>query len=126
MKMNVAFWKKIIYFKKNEFDCKCNCGLNNISDKLIEKLDKARFLASVPFVINSACRCNIHNKNVGGSFDSSHKKGLAIDIEVTDSIQRFNIINALLFVGFKRIGIYKDFIHVDIDITKTDSVVWYK
>ena len=120
------FWDSIPYFKKNEFTCKCGCRNNNISHKLIEKLNKARNLASVPFNINSACRCETHNSSVKGSENSSHLKGYAVDIRISNSVDRFKILNSLILVGFSRIGVYKNFIHVDIDNDKTNNVIWYK
>jgi uncharacterized protein YcbK (DUF882 family) len=112
------------FFKLEEFTCKCGCGLTNISPTLVSKLDKARGIADIPFVINSGCRCEKHNKMVGGSKSSSHLKGLAVDIKATTSTQRYKIINALLIAGFTRIGVAKTFIHVDIDQDKARNVIW--
>jgi len=112
------------FFKYEEFECKCGCGLNNISDVLVEKLNTARRLAGVPFVITSGSRCTEHNAKIGGSKTSSHLKGLAVDIKANDSRIRYLILTALVNAGFNRIGIAKDFIHVDIDEDKTDDVVW--
>lgn len=126
MQENKIFWSSIPFFKEYEFRCKCGCEFNCISHKLVEKLNKARFIADVPFVINSACRCRNHNVAVGGSVTSSHLKGFAIDIKVHNDSERFIILNALLTVGFKRLGVYKNFIHCDIDNDKHENVIWYK
>jgi len=119
-------WKSVKYFKKSEFTCKCGCGLNNIDYSLVQKLDFARELAGIPFVLHSACRCPKHNKDVGGSVTSSHLRGYAVDIDVIDSYHRFKILVALLGVGFNRLGIYSNFIHADIDLDKSQNVIWYK
>jgi zinc D-Ala-D-Ala carboxypeptidase len=111
------------YFNEDEFTCKCGCGTNNISSKLIERLDNARHIAGVPFVLSSGCRCPSHNKNVGGSPTSSHVNGTAVDIKVSSSKDKYKILTALMLEGFDRIGIAKTFIHVDID-DKTKQVVW--
>jgi len=111
------------YFKKEEFACPC-CGKNEIKDEFLEKLDEAREIAGVPFVITSGYRCSKHNKEVGGSPTSSHLKGLAADIKTTSSKQRYKILNALLKVGFKRVGIGQNFIHVDLDTEKVQEVAW--
>lgn len=118
-------WKQIKHFKKYEFDCKCGCGLNNIDFLLAKSLNTARTIANVPFKINSACRCENHNASIGGSPTSSHKVGLAVDIHCIDSSTRHKILKALYFLGFTRIGIYKTFIHVDIDKSKSNQVTWY-
>jgi len=59
--------------------CPC-CQKLAISEKLILKLDLAREIAEVPFQINSAYRCQIHNQLVGGVKGSAHLSGLAVDI----------------------------------------------
>jgi len=111
------------FFKESEFECKCGCGLNNMSEVLKKKLDEARKIANIPFVINSACRCEEHNKNVGGELKSSHLKGLAVDIKSLTNIDNFLIVSALMNVGFKRILIYKRFIHVDMDYEKVNPIL---
>ena len=56
--------------------------------------------------------------------NSSHIKGLAVDISVKDSRTRFIILDALIKVGFNRIGIADTFIHVDDDRNKACGVIW--
>lgn len=47
------------------------------------------------FVINSPCRCQEYNKKVGGVENSSHCKGLAVDIACDNVFNRFNIVSSL-------------------------------
>lgn len=89
-------------------------------------LDNSRDLAGIPLVLNRACSCVNHNKEVDGLEDSSHLDGLAVDIKVKHSRDRFIIVLSLLNSGFNRIGIYKNFIHADIDYSKVKNVIWYK
>jgi len=96
----------------------------NMDINFLLKLDKAREISGIPFVINSAFRTHLENRRVGGSKDSSHLKGLAVDISCTDSIKRHKIINSLIHVGFNRIGIATTFIHVDDDKDKVQNVIW--
>lgn len=96
----------------------------NMNQDFLSKLDKARELAGIPFKINSAYRSPEHNAKIGGKPNSSHLKGLAVDISVTNSRQRFIVLNALLDVGFTRIGIADTFIHVDLDNGKSKEVIW--
>jgi len=124
--MNTIFWKSIKHFKKSEFTCKCGCGLNNINKDLVLLLDMARDEANIPFIINSATRCHSHNEKIKGSPTSSHLYGLAVDIKVSDDMQRYYILSKLVKIGFKRLGVYKDFIHCDIDTEKSQNVIWYK
>lgn len=90
----------------------------------LAKLDEAREYAGIPFKINSAYRSPSHNAKIGGKPNSSHLKGLAVDISVKGSRQRFLILDALITVGFTRIGISDTFIHVDLDFDKSQDVVW--
>lgn len=103
------------YFKEIE---------ENMNADFLNKLDEAREIANIPFIINSAYRSPEHNAKIGGKPNSSHIKGLAVDISVTDSRQRFIVLNALLEVGFTRIGIADTFIHVDLDSEKSKDVIW--
>jgi uncharacterized protein YcbK (DUF882 family) len=96
----------------------------NMDLDFLSKLDDARELAGIPFKINSAYRTPEHNAKVGGKPNSSHLKGLAVDISATDSRSRFIVLEALMRVGFNRIGVAKSFIHVDDDKEKSERVVW--
>ena len=96
----------------------------NMNQEFLLKLDRAREVAQIPFKINSAWRSAEENKEAGGKPNSSHLKGLAVDISVTDSRSRFIILKALIQVGFHRIGIAKTFIHVDDDKNKDPEVTW--
>ena len=90
-------------------------GLN---DKLLSMLDNARTVAEVPFVLTSGLRTEEYNRKIGGVEDSAHLYGLAVDIQCTDSINRFNIIYGLMVAGFRRIGVSQTHIHADIDESK--------
>ncbi len=104
-----------IYFKECE---------KNMDEDFLAKLDNARVIADIPFIINSAWRSPEHNKKVGGKPNSSHLKGLAVDIKIENSRQRFIVLQALIAAGFTRIGIAKTFIHVDGDNEKDPRVTW--
>ena len=90
----------------------------------LAKLDEARAYADIPFIINSAYRDKEQNARVGGTPNSSHLKGLAVDIKAKDSRTRFIILDALFAVGFSRIGVGSTFIHVDASVDKDQNVVW--
>jgi len=96
----------------------------NMDLDFLAKLDEAREIADIPFKINSAFRTPEHNAKIGGKPNSSHLRGLAVDIRAADSRTRFIILNALIKVGFSRIGIAKTFIHVDLSKDKAEKVVW--
>ena len=95
----------------------------NMDKRFLFVLDEAREFAGIPFIINSAYRSPDHPESIKNP-TSSHIKGLAVDIKVTDSVTRFKIVEALVSVGFTRIGIADTFIHVDLDFDKTQNVIW--
>ncbi|MEE9117550.1 MAG: D-Ala-D-Ala carboxypeptidase family metallohydrolase [Calditrichia bacterium] len=112
------------YFNRSEVACKCGCGLLNIDPRLLEILDKIRDILGRPLIITSACRCPIHNHVEGGKENSAHLKGLAADLKVNGSKERFEVMEATLVAGMTRIGIAKTFIHIDIDSSKPQRVAW--
>lgn len=79
---NVLSWDNIKHFKKEEFTCKCGCGMNNIDLRLVKILDDIRESFGKPCVVTSGCRCAKHNKNVGGVQGSRHVLGKAADIYI--------------------------------------------
>lgn len=99
--------------ERHELDCKC-CGLNRTSTELMDRLKVARVFADVPFIVTSGTRCIKHNAEVGGSPTSAHLLGYAVDLLVKDDYHRFQILQGLVRGGFKRILIYKTFIHADV------------
>lgn len=113
------------YFTKKEFD---SPDLKGSGDKMdlnfLIKLNAARGIAGIPFVINSGYRTKEHNKKVGGKTDSSHLIGKAADIKVENSNERWIILAACISAGFDRIGIGQGFIHVDNDTSKSPEVAW--
>jgi len=111
------------YFKLKDFNCPC-CGKNNMNKDVLSRLDIARYIAGVKFIISSGYRCVKHNKEVGGSKDSSHLIGVAVDIKCKKSYNRFRIIYGLILAGFTRIGIGKNFIHADYNENKVQEVTW--
>ena len=95
----------------------------NMNADFLNKLDEAREYAGIPFVINSAYRSPTHPLSIKNP-TSSHIKGLAVDIRCNTSRNRFIVLDALIAVGFNRIGIADNFIHVDLDLSKSDNVIW--
>lgn len=112
------------YFPEKPWACRCGCGKNNIKDELVQGLNHARSLTTFPFIITSACRCEMHNRLAGGSPNSAHLDGYAVDILTNNSRERFEILEALMRAGFVRFGEANTFIHVDCDPNKPKRVKW--
>ncbi len=117
-------WDRIRFFRKSEFACSC-CGVVTLDISFALRLDLAREIAGMPFVITSGYRCHAHNVEVGGVKQSAHMAGLAADISCPDSVTRLKILRGLIVAGFRRIGIGKNFIHCDVDASKPNNVWLY-
>lgn len=114
------------HFDYSEFDSPDapGSGKKYMDAEFLHMLDLAREDAGIPFKINSGYRTKEHNKKVGGVPSSSHTKGLAADIHCTSDADRSKIVEALICVGFNRIGIAKTFIHVDNNLEKNSHRIW--
>jgi zinc D-Ala-D-Ala carboxypeptidase len=100
-----------------------------MDENFLELLDEARDYAGIPFVITSGFRSVAYNRELieqgfSASKNSSHLLGLAADIRIRNSTERWIILDALLEVGVTRIGIGHGFIHADVDPLKESHVVW--
>ena len=110
------------YFTLFEFACPC-CSKSQMDLDFVMKLDKARMIANTPFKINSGYRCHNHNMEVR-STSLNHPSGHAADINCTEGPKRGKILKGLYKAGFTRVGIRKDFIHVD-DMDNVESCWLY-
>jgi len=113
-------------FNKSEFECSCGCNmsaevLSNI--KIVaENLQILRDYIEAPITINSAYRCQKHNRRIGGAVNSQHLLGKASDIvahgftpdEVFDIVQNLRRNPMVKGVIFQGLGRYNTFTHVDI------------
>lgn len=102
-------------FDREEFECKCQdkCGFDTVDAKLLEMLQAARDEFG-PITINSACRCDAHNKAVGGSDKSQHKLGRAADI-VGSGLVTVRALHKFFDAHYPECGMgkYTTFLHID-------------
>ena len=117
-------WSKYEHFTAAEFVCHC-CGRgeDEMSPDLLTALQTARYVADVPFKINSGFRCPAHNAAVGGVPDSAHTLGMAADVATPSSLTRWAVLHSV-FGRFVRLGVYQTFVHVDVDKSKPSPVCW--
>jgi len=115
-------------FNIDEFKCKgnlkgCSCEMPDEVYKNIQELAKnlqiIRDELQEPIKINSAYRCENHNRKIGGSSKSQHVKGKAADI-VVKNLSPDEVANALDnlqqggFIKSGGLGRYDTFTHIDI------------
>lgn len=118
------------HFSHKELSCKC-CGklpeqTAHYKD-FLTKLEELRIQFNKPIHISSAYRCFKHNAKVGGSPESRHIDGDAVDILCSgeDALQ---ILSLAIAQGWRGIGVSQKglissrFIHID--LRPTDRVIW--
>jgi len=106
-------------FSRSEFKCSCNCGFSTVDVELIKVLEIVRKHFKKSIRINSACRCEEHNKSIGGSYGSKHKQGIAADIVVSGvSPDKVYIFLDMFMPNSYGIGKYDNFTHIDVRKTK--------
>jgi hypothetical protein len=111
-------------FTTSEFTCPCNCGFGDIekdiSKPLVDKLNMMRLLYGKPMVVTSGARCQTYNDEIGGLPNSAHLRHVftnqcrAVDILVTASEDRYNLVRIAQNVGIERIGLGPNFLHFDV------------
>lgn len=92
--------------------------------QLEQKLDAVQSICASQIIITDAFRTKEQEIKMGGTGNGAHTRGLAVDIRCKDDQTRFNILQALILYGFKRIGIEADHIHADIDKSLANNVLW--
>lgn len=112
-------WK---YFKAEEVE--------GLESEFVAKLEKARHIAGVPFIITSGKRSEVDNATVGGVQDSAHLSGRGVDLRSRDSHTHFKIVEGAILAGIRRIGVYRNqegspsHIHLDDDASLPQEVLW--
>ena len=109
------------YFNKNEFS-----DYDKMDKKFLQWLDKLREAYGRPIRINSSYRDPSHNSSVGGVSGSAHTKVpcKAVDIHCGSSRDRFLLVSLALGMGCERIGIGENFVHLDLEESKPQRVMW--
>lgn len=102
-------------FKRREFACKDGCGLDTISQELVDVIQDVRDHFNKPVVINSGLRCERHNKRVGGAPKSQHLLGTASDIRIAGVTPKevYDYLDKK-YPDKYGIGLYKTFTHIDV------------
>lgn len=114
------------YFAPSEFKrCVPSCTIDQMDPEFLEILDRVREGAGIPLVLNCAYRSKAHEKAKGRTGNSAHTRGLAVDIRCNTNSNRMKIVRAALDAGISRIGIGKNFIHIDNDPSLTQDIIWH-
>lgn len=114
------------YFSESEFKrCSPSCKMEQMDQAFLALMDRVREAAGIPLVLNSAYRSKEYEKKMKRPGTSSHCEGKALDIRCSTSQNRYKIIKAALECGIRRIGVGKNYIHLDNSETHAQDVIWH-
>lgn len=126
--MSEKFWiEDAKYFSSDEFDSPDAPGSGKLMNpEFIKILRLIREDIKFPIIITSGYRTEEHNAKVGGKPRSAHTLGVACDIALGGSMDRYLLITSALKHGIKRIGIGDSFIHLDMSYSTEhpQNVIW--
>lgn len=100
-------------FSLSEFACRDEKRSVYVDAELVQRLQLLRDYFKRPVVITSGYRSREYNRSVGGADGSQHLEGRAADIKVI-GVGMEDIAVAAVKAGFRGIGIYGSFVHVDV------------
>ena len=122
------------HFHKDETKCHCGCEGNEVSQRLLDKMEEQRIIINHPFIIHSWYRCPEHNAQIGGAKSSGHLTGEAVDFRCLS----LSLAQLWLFYekdNFNGLGAYPEdnpsFLHCDVlnlrymRWVKRDGKYWY-
>ncbi|NRA68538.1 MAG: DUF882 domain-containing protein [Pseudobacteriovorax sp.] len=111
-------------FSKKELQCPLTkkCEMNDV---FMDKLQALRDEFDHPMIITSGFRSPEHNKAVGGSKNSRHLVGEAVDISTKgmSAIRKHKLLELAFAFGFNGIAQAKTYVHID--TRKTNSTWTY-
>lgn len=112
-------------FIKEEFDCK-HSGKNEMQHEFMLLLQQLRTEFGRPLQITSGFRDKSHPIEAKKTHSNGeHTQGNCCDITCVNSNTRFILVSLALKIGFTRIGIAKNFIHLGIGGKNLpNNVIW--
>ena len=100
----------------------------NLSPELKDKICELETLLGHETIITSGFRPATHpieaKKKSPGAHTGNGRVGDAVDAVCLGSRPRYNLIKYALQVGFNRIGVGADFVHLDISTSRDPEVIW--
>jgi len=102
------------HFSRHEFECACGCGFDTVDTELLTIVEVLRDYFDASVIVNSGCRCRLHNESVGGSVHSQHMVGRGADFEV-EGVLPSEVQSYIEHTWPDRYGLgrYDGFTHVD-------------
>ena len=100
------------HFTREEVACRCGCGFDSMDVETIKIAEEVRELIGGPVQVGSGCRCESHNRDVGGASKSLHVQARAMDLYVPHPERVYDWL-CLKYPSKYGFGVYKTFVHVD-------------
>ena len=107
-------------FSREEFACKCGCGFSTVDAELLAvNIDIKKHFGNAVVIINSGCRCEAHNRAVGGAENSTHVRAIGADIIVSgvNSYKVYDYVDKK-FSDKYGVGKYNGRTHIDVRAKK--------
>ena len=101
-----------------------HCRKSDISPDLVSALEILERLLERELTYTSGVRCVDCNRVAGGAANSAHLRGLAADVYCESSTDLFLTIKGCILAGVRRLGVGKNFIHVDVDQSLSQMCAW--
>lgn len=98
-------------FSVEELSCPC-CGVNKMELSFMTRVQRLRDVYGRSMKVDSAYRCERHNRQLGGAKDSFHMQGRAADVWCPDPRDKWKIARGALVEGLTVI-VYENFLHLD-------------
>ena len=111
-------------FALSEFACKDGSENITVDYQLIDLLQQLRDILGKSIRITSGYRTVTYNKECGGIPTSHHLTGKAADIKVS-GMTPLELAKAADRIGFKGIGIYPTFTHVDVGGSVSGAKIYW-
>ena len=95
--------------------CTCghaNCDKRSVKQIVLDKVELLRVMVDRPLTVTSGGRCKNHPNEIMRTTPADHQKGIGIDIAVSGGIQRGELVEVGLQLGFNAIGVAKTFVHL--------------
>jgi len=112
-------------FAIGEFACADGSRDITVDYELVQLLQKLREAIGKPITITSGYRTATYNKKCGGISTSMHLLGKAADIKIA-GMTPYQVALAADKIGFKGIGVYPTFTHVDVGGSVSGAKIYWK